>query len=98
HTISKRDWSSDVCSSDLRGLYGGCILYFGFDGNMDSCITIRTMILENHTVSVQAGAGVVAASTPEGEYQETVNKASALFNAINQIGRASCREKGSRPM
>ena len=68
---------------DNRGLYGGCILYYGFDGNMDSCITIRTMILENHTVSVQAGAGVVADSTPEGEYQETVNKASALFNAIN---------------
>ena len=50
---------------------------------MDSCITIRTMILEDSTVSIQAGAGVVADSTPEGEYQETVNKASALFNAVN---------------
>ena len=68
---------------DSRGLYGGCILYCGFDGNMDSCITIRTMILEDSTVSIQAGAGVVADSTPEGEYQETVNKASALFNAVN---------------
>ena len=68
---------------DNRGLYGGCILYYGFDGNMDSCITIRTMILEDNTVSVQAGAGVVADSTPENEYRETINKASALFNAIN---------------
>lgn len=68
---------------DNRGLYGGCILYYGFDGNMDSCITIRTMILEGSTVSVQAGAGVVADSTPDNEYQETINKASALFNAIN---------------
>lgn len=50
---------------------------------MDSCITIRTMILEDNTVSVQAGAGVVADSTPENEYRETINKASALFNAIN---------------
>ncbi|CEA02760.1 Anthranilate synthase component 1 [Jeotgalicoccus saudimassiliensis] len=68
---------------DNRGLYGGCILYYGFDGNMDSCITIRTMILKDSTVSVQAGAGVVADSTPENEYQETINKASALFNAVN---------------
>ena len=68
---------------DNRGLYGGCVLYYGFDGNMDSCITIRTMILEGSTVSVQAGAGVVADSTAENEYQETVNKASALFKAIN---------------
>lgn len=68
---------------DNRGLYGGCILYYGFDGNMDSCITIRTMILEDSTVSIQAGAGVVADSVPDNEYQETINKASALFNAVN---------------
>lgn len=68
---------------DNRGLYGGCILYFGFDGNMDSCITIRTMILEGDKVSVQAGAGVVKDSQPQAEFQETKNKASALFNAIN---------------
>lgn len=68
---------------DQRGLYGGCVLYYGFDGNMDSCITIRTMILKDSTVSVQAGAGVVIDSTPENEYQETINKASALINAIN---------------
>ena len=49
-------------------------LYCGFDGNMDSCITIRTMILEDSTVSIQAGAGVVADSTPEGEYQEQLTK------------------------
>lgn len=66
-----------------RGYYGGCILYYGFDHAMDSCITIRTMIFKDGEVNIQAGAGVVSDSTPEGEYQETVNKASALINAIN---------------
>lgn len=68
---------------DARGYYGGCILYYGFDHAMDSCITIRTMILKDGQVNIQAGAGVVLDSTPEGEYQETVNKASSLINAIN---------------
>ncbi|TGB03975.1 anthranilate synthase component I [Halobacillus salinus] len=65
-----------------RHLYGGGILYLGFDGNMDSCITIRTMTKIGQDVYVQAGAGVVADSDPEAEFQETINKASALKQTI----------------
>lgn len=66
-----------------RNLYGGSILYLGFDGNMDSCITIRTMTLTEKNLYIQAGAGVVADSDPEAEYQETINKASALEKAVH---------------
>ncbi|RWZ58203.1 anthranilate synthase component I [Halobacillus fulvus] len=65
-----------------RNLYGGGILYLGFDGNIDSCITIRTMTLVGKQLYIQAGAGVVADSDPESEYQETLNKASALKRTI----------------
>ena len=65
-----------------RHLYGGGIVYLGFDGNIDSCITIRTMTLVNNQVYIQAGAGIVADSDPEAEYQETLNKASALKRTI----------------
>lgn len=65
-----------------RNLYGGGILYLGFDGNIDSCITIRTMTLADKHLYIQAGAGVVADSDPEAEYQETLNKASALKRTI----------------
>lgn len=65
-----------------RGVYGGAVLYVGFDGNMDSCITIRTMTLSGSTIHIQAGAGVVADSEPEAEFQETVNKASALIKTV----------------
>lgn len=66
-----------------RNLYGGSILYLGFDGNMDSCITIRTMTLTGNDLYIQAGAGVVADSDPESEYQETINKASALEKTVH---------------
>jgi anthranilate synthase component 1 len=59
--------------------------YFGFDGAMDTCLAIRTMIGRGNTVSVQAGAGIVADSDPANEYQETVNKASALLRAIDLV-------------
>ncbi|MFP4520742.1 MAG: anthranilate synthase component I [Fibrobacterota bacterium] len=65
-----------------RGPYGGMIVYLGYNGNLDSCITIRTMVMEGKTVTVQAGAGIVYDSVPENEYAETVNKASALFRAV----------------
>ncbi|MBH0231164.1 anthranilate synthase component I [Halobacillus yeomjeoni] len=65
-----------------RHLYGGGILYLGFDGNIDSCITIRTMTLTGEDLYIQAGAGIVADSDPEMEYQETINKASALKRTI----------------
>jgi anthranilate synthase component 1 len=69
--------------SDPRGAYAGMIGYFGFDGAMDTCLAIRTMIGRGRTVSVQAGAGIVADSDPPTEFQETVNKASAMLRAID---------------
>jgi anthranilate synthase component 1 len=68
---------------DARGAYAGMVGYFGFDGAMDTCLAIRTMVGRGNTVSVQAGAGVVADSNPTAEFQETVNKASAMLRAID---------------
>jgi anthranilate synthase component 1 len=68
--------------SDARGAYAGAVGYFGFDGNMDTCLALRTMLARGNTFSVQAGAGIVADSNPTTEYQETVNKASAMLKAI----------------
>jgi anthranilate synthase component 1 len=65
-----------------RGVYAGAVGYFGFDGNHDSCIALRTVVLKDGKAYVQAGAGVVADSTPEGEHQETVNKAMGMMAAI----------------
>lgn len=66
-----------------RGPYAGAVGYFDFSGNMDTCIAIRTMVATNDTVYIQAGAGIVADSVPENEYQETVNKAKALVEALS---------------
>ncbi|MBE0682162.1 MAG: anthranilate synthase component I [Anaerolineales bacterium] len=68
---------------DPRGAYAGMVGYFGFDGNMDTCLAIRTMVGRGNTFSVQAGAGIVADSNPTTEFQETVNKASAMLKAID---------------
>lgn len=65
-----------------RGPYAGSVGYFGFSGNMDMCITIRTILLKNKKAYIQAGAGIVADSDPEKEYTETVNKAKGMFRAI----------------
>jgi anthranilate synthase component I len=65
-----------------RGPYGGCVGYFSFSGNLDCCITIRTALLKDGRAYVQAGGGWVNDSTPEGEFQETVNKARAMLNAV----------------
>jgi anthranilate synthase component 1 len=67
-----------------RGIYSGAVGYFGFDGNSDSCIALRTIVLKDGKAYVQAGAGVVADSTPEGEYHETVNKAMGMMAAIER--------------
>ncbi len=72
---------------DSRGAYAGMVGYFGFDGNMDTCLAIRTMTGRGKTVSIQAGAGIVADSDPASEYQETVNKASAMLRAIEMAER-----------
>jgi len=66
-----------------RGVYGGAIGYFGFNQTMDMCIAIRTMVIKDNIVHIQAGAGIVADSVAELEYEETRNKAQALISAIN---------------
>ncbi len=65
-----------------RGTYSGAVGYFAWDGNHDSCITLRTCLLKNDKVYIQAGAGVVADSDPTYEYNETVNKAAAMMRAV----------------
>ncbi len=65
-----------------RGIYGGALGYFGFNGNLDSCIAIRTALLKEKTLFIQSGAGLVADSVPEHEYQETVNKAKGMLKAV----------------
>ncbi|MGI8884075.1 MAG: anthranilate synthase component I family protein [Pyrinomonadaceae bacterium] len=65
-----------------RGVYAGAIGYIDYAENLDTCIAIRTIKLENQTASIQAGAGIVADSVPESEYEETINKARALVKAI----------------
>ena len=65
-----------------RGPYGGCVGYFSFNGNLDCCITIRTALLKDGRAYVQAGGGWVNDSTPEAEFQETLNKAKAMLKAV----------------
>jgi anthranilate synthase component 1 len=72
---------------ERRGCYGGALGYVGFGGNMDMAITLRTIVIADGTAYVQAGAGVVADSTPEREFQETLEKAGAMFAAIDQAER-----------
>jgi anthranilate synthase component 1 len=67
---------------DNRGVYAGAVLYLDYDENLDSCIAIRTIVLKNGEASVQAGAGIVADSVPQCEYEETAHKARALLRAI----------------
>ncbi|SFL97812.1 anthranilate synthase component I [Salibacterium qingdaonense] len=76
-----------------RGIYSGAVCYLGYDGNIDSCISIRTMVVENGKAKIQAGAGIVADSVPEKEYEETQNKAAALLRAV-EAAEAVFSEKG----
>jgi anthranilate synthase component 1 len=71
-----------------RGIYAGGVLYMDFAGNLDSCIALRTMVIKNGVAHVQAGGGIVADSTPEGEYQETINKSRALVTALEAAHKA----------
>ncbi len=70
-----------------RGPYGGSVGYFGFSGNMDMCITIRTMLVKDGTIYLQAGAGIVYDSDPEREYEETVHKAMGMLRAIEMVSK-----------
>lgn len=72
----------DELESNKRGAYAGAVGCIGFDGNMDTCITIRTIVFKDNEAYIQAGAGIVADSDPESEYFETLRKAKALMEAI----------------
>ena len=74
----------DELETEKRGVYGGGIGYFGAGGEMDLCIALRTAIIKNDTLYIQAGGGVVADSNPEDEFGETVNKSKALLTAAAQ--------------
>lgn len=79
-----------------RGVYAGAVVYADYANNLDSCIAIRTIVLKDDYASVQAGAGIVADSVPELEYQETINKAQALFRAI-QNAECTCDWREPQP-
>lgn len=72
----------DELENSKRGPYAGAVGYFSFSGNMDTCINIRTILVRKNHAFIQAGAGIVADSVPEKEYQETLNKAKAMIKAI----------------
>jgi anthranilate synthase component I len=67
---------------EQRGPYAGAVAYFSYDGNLDSCIAIRMALVKDGKVYIQSGAGLVADSVPASEYMETINKAGAMFKAV----------------
>jgi anthranilate synthase component 1 len=73
----------DELETTKRGPYAGAVGYFDFSGNMDTCIAIRTMVVTDQSVFIQAGAGIVADSDPAKEFDETKNKAGALVEALS---------------
>ena len=83
----------DELEDEARGPYAGCVGYFSADGEMDSCIVLRTSVVKDGTMYVQAGAGIVADSVPEREQAECVSKARALFKAADEAVRFAARAK-----
>ena len=84
---------------DQRGPYAGALGYFGFGGNMETAITIRTILMQDGVASVQAGGGIVFDSTPQFEFEETVNKAMGMFTALDlaeERSRSGASGSGSR--
>ncbi len=85
----------DELEKDKRGIYAGCVGYFSAGGDMDSCIVLRTALVKDGKMYVQAGAGIVADSNPAAEQQECINKAKALFRAAEEAHRfASTAKRG----
>ena len=82
----------DELETDSRGVYGGAIGYFSANGSMDTCIALRTAVIKDGVLHVQAGAGVVADSVPEAEHQECRNKARALLRAAEEAIRFAGRD------
>jgi anthranilate synthase component I len=87
----------DELEQSKRGPYAGCVGYFAADGEMDTAIVLRTAIIKDGMMHVQAGAGVVYDSVPENEQQECINKAKALVRAAEEAVRFACRKKGTTP-
>jgi anthranilate synthase component 1 len=83
----------DELELEKRGIYAGCVGYFSADGNMDTCIVLRTAIVKDSKMYVQAGAGIVADSVPEREQQECADKAKALFRAGEEAARFAAQAK-----
>ncbi len=77
----------DALEPVKRSYYGGCVGYFAADGTMDSCITLRTALVKDGKVIVQAGGGIVADSDPKAEYRESLNKAKAVMRAAEEAGK-----------
>jgi anthranilate synthase component 1 len=81
-----------------RGIYSGAVGYISWNGNMDTAIAIRTAVIKDNTLHIQAGAGVVADSLPELEWKETMNKGRAMFRAVAMaeagIDRHACETSG----
>ncbi len=89
----------DELEPHRRGPYAGAVGYVDFNGNMDTCIALRTIVVQGDKAYVQAGAGIVADSVPANEWQETLNKARGLLKAIelpNRRGEARSQESGVR--
>src|ERR1700730_13459804 len=85
----------DELEKEKRGVYAGAVGYFAANGAMDTCIVLRTAVVKDGVMYVQAGGGVVADSDPEAEFQETVNKARALMSAADEAVRyASTAKRG----
>jgi anthranilate synthase component 1 len=83
----------DELEKDKRGIYAGCIGYFGAGGEMDTCIVLRASVVKDGRMHVQAGAGIVYDSDPASEHRECVNKAKALFRAAEEAVRFATRAK-----
>ena len=77
----------DELEPSKRGIYGGAVGYLSWTGDMDTAIAIRTAIVQNNRLYVQAGCGIVADSIPEKEWEETMNKGKAIFRAVELAGK-----------
>ena len=87
----------DELEPTKRGVYGGAVGYIGFNGDMDTAIAIRTAVVKDERLYVQAGAGIVADSVPQSEWDETMNKARAVFRAVNlALGGLNLADGGQR--
>ena len=87
----------DELEPEARGPYAGAIGYFSFSGDMDTCITIRTVVIKDGEASVTAGAGIVADSDPATEVRETENKAAAMLQALALAEALQARDRAGSP-